>query len=79
MHRISTDFELEADLFVDLYGISSTDELGNCYVVVNRFYAVFDQKNPYANVPDFITANPPQIPPDWKSRNFIQSVVFDVP
>jgi 4-amino-4-deoxy-L-arabinose transferase-like glycosyltransferase len=79
MLRLVTDFELEADLFVDLYDVSSADELENCYVVVNRFYAVFDQTNPYANVPDFITANPPQIPPYWKSKDFGQSVVFDVP
>ena len=79
MLRIATDFELEADRLSDLYDISSTDELENCYVVVNRFYAVFDQTNPHANVPDFITANPPRIPPDWKSKDFFQTVVFDVP
>jgi 4-amino-4-deoxy-L-arabinose transferase-like glycosyltransferase len=79
MLRIATDFELKADQFINLYKIDSPDELENCYVVVNKFYAIFDQTNPFANVPDFITANPPQIPPDWKSKDFMQSVIFDVP
>lgn len=79
MLRLVTGFKLKADRFADLYDISSADELKHCYVVVNRFYAVFDKTNPYANVPDFITSTPPKIPPEWKARDFVQTVVFDVP
>jgi hypothetical protein len=79
MLRLATDYRLEADRFVDLYKIDSADELENCYVVINKFYASFDQRNPFADVPDFLKANPPKIPPHWKGKDFLLSAVYDVP
>ena len=72
-------FEVEDDRFVDLYDISSAGELENCYVVINRFYAKFDQQNPYANVPRFVATYPVGIPATWKTKEFWQSAVIDVP
>jgi len=79
MLRLVTGYRLEADRFARLYGVGSTDELHDCYVVMNRFYARFDQSNPYASVPEFMRTDPPKIPPDWKAKDFLQSVVYDVP
>jgi 4-amino-4-deoxy-L-arabinose transferase-like glycosyltransferase len=79
MLRLVTGFELEDDRFVDLYDVSSADELDNCYVVINRFYAKFDQNNPYASVPRFVATYPVGIPTTWKTKDFWQSAVIDVP
>lgn len=79
MLRLVTGYRLEADRFADFYDVTSADDLENCYVVINKFYVIFDQQNPYADVPDFVRSNPPKIPPDWKARDFWQSIVYDVP
>ncbi len=79
MLRLVTNFEIEADRFIDLYDVSSPHELENCYVVINKFYAKFDQSNPYAEVPRFAATYPMGIPPTWKARDFWQSAVLDVP
>ena len=77
--RLVSGFELEPDRFVDLYDVSSANELENCYVVINRFYAKFDLTNPYATVPRFVMTYPEGIPPTWKAHEFWQSAVLDVP
>ena len=84
MLRLLSGFELEPDRFVDLYTVTSADELENCYLIVNWFNTRFDRarlvrEKARKRIPPFITANPPKIPPDWKMRDFLGTTVFDVP
>ena len=72
-------FELEADRFMYLYDVKHPDELENCYVVINKFYAQFDRTNPYATVPAFVAAYPDSIPPSWEPVDFWHSAVLVVP
>ena len=79
MLRLVSGFELEADRFMPLYDVKYPGELDNCYVVINKFYAQFDQTNPYATVPAFVAAYPDSIPPLWEPVDFWQSAVLVVP
>ncbi|RJP64318.1 MAG: phospholipid carrier-dependent glycosyltransferase [Candidatus Abyssobacteria bacterium SURF_17] len=79
MMMITSRFELTSDRFRNLYEIGSPEELKDCYVVINRFYAHFDRTNPYAKVPYFVANYPAGIPPRWRAKDFVQSAVLDVP
>lgn len=79
MLRIVSSFEMKPEQFRDLYDVSSPYELKNCYVIINKFYAQFDQTNPFANVPRFVANYPMEIPGAWKGRDFFQSAVYEVP
>ncbi len=79
MLRIASGFELGPDRFRDLYKVSTSRELKNCYVIINKFYARFDLTNPYNKVPGFVANYPLGIPSDWKAKDFFQSAVLDVP
>ncbi len=77
--RITSGFKLKPDRFHNLYDVRSADQLANCYVIINSYYARFDQQNPYVKVPYFVANYPQGVPLSWKMKNFYQSIVLDVP
>ena len=79
MLRISSGFEIKPERLHDLNKVKSPHDLENCYVVINRFYILFDSTNPYGNLPYFLRDYPTGIPDSWKWKQFLQAVVFDVP
>ena len=79
MLRIISSFEMKPEQFHSLYDVSSPYELKDCYVIINKFYAQFDQTNPHFKVPRFIAEYPYGLPETWKGRDFFQSAVYEVP
>ncbi len=79
MLMLASGFEMKSEQFRNLYTISSPEQLKDCYVVINRFYARFDSTNPYTRVPYFAAQYPIGVPPFWKAKDFALSVVLDVP
>jgi 4-amino-4-deoxy-L-arabinose transferase-like glycosyltransferase len=79
MIQLATGFDIDADRFIDLYDVTTIDELEDCYIVINKFYASFDQGNPFASVPKFVASYPRGIPPSWQIKEFWQSDVIVVP
>ncbi|MBI5115434.1 glycosyltransferase family 39 protein [Candidatus Poribacteria bacterium] len=79
MLMLVSGFEMKLDQFRDLYEVTSPQELKNCYVVINKFYARFDTANPYARVPYFVANYPMGVPAYWRAKDFELSAVLNVP
>ncbi|GAB4335098.1 MAG: hypothetical protein Kow0099_07480 [Candidatus Abyssubacteria bacterium] len=78
MLMLTSGFEFGDQRFRNLYQVSSPQELHNCYVVINWFYARFDSAQS-GQMPMLLVNYLKSVPTGWSKKDFTQSLVLDVP